>query len=304
MAIANTRVFGKHLDRDVNDIFFDGYTTHRTEFDKIVNPVSAPAGNHYTEAELSNLGALREVPEGDAIVFDTPEEGHEKTIYYTEYGLGFAITKHMYKDDLTGNFKRMPSKLSKSAANKRETVFFDLFNNGFATHTAWDGEYIFSTSHETMKSGTSQSNRPAVDAALSETSLQAAFEYADDVVDEAGMPLDMEPWLLVVPTDLRWTATRLWKQEYNIGSGNRDLLTTNPANPFVNGYQIHISRYLTSTTAWFMLYRDHDFRYYWKENATLESADDFYTGSALFKVTMRFACFVMDYKGCYGTTGA
>ena len=302
MAIANTAVFGKHLDRDVNDIFFDGYTAHMTEFDKIVSPQPAPAGNHYTEAELSNLGALREVTEGDAIVFDGPVEGHEKTIYYTEYGLGFAVTKIMAKDDLTGNFKKMPQKLSKSAANKRETVFFDLFNNGFATHKAWDNDYIFGRSHVTMKSAEETDNRPAVDAALCETSLQAAFDYFEGIVDEAGMPLDFEPWLLVVPTPLSWTAKRLWKQDYNIGSGNRDLLTTNPSNPFVDSWNLHVSRYLTNDTAWFMLAKQHDFRYYWKEEATLESADDFYTGSALFKVTMRFACFVMDYKGCYGTT--
>jgi len=68
--IANTRVFGKHFDRDINDIFFDELVPYETEYDKIVTPQKAPPGNHYTEAELTPLGALQEIPEGNSVTFD------------------------------------------------------------------------------------------------------------------------------------------------------------------------------------------------------------------------------------------
>jgi hypothetical protein len=303
MAITNTKVFGKHLDGDISSIFFDEYAIAASEFDKVAKVSNAPAGNHLTEAELSPLGALKEIPEGTGVTFDLPEEGHEKTVYYTKYGLGFQITQEMMKDDLTGNFKKMPSKLAKSAAYKRETVFWNLFNTAFTAATAWDGQYVFDTDHVTMKGGNTIANKPATAGSLSETTLQAAFEYFDTLVDEAGMPLDFDgPKVLVVPTQQRYTAYKLMDTLQKVGSMNNDLNVMAPGNNYVS-YTLHVSRYLTSSSAWFLLSPMHDFRFIWKEDAAMESSDDFYTGNALFKVVMRFAVAVFDYKGAYGNAG-
>lgn len=302
--IANTKVFGKHFDRDINDIFFDEYVPYASEYDKIVTPVPAPPGNHYTEAELSPLGALQEIPEGAAVTFDLPVEGNEKTIYYTQFGLGFQITKQMVRDDLFRNFEKMPRKLAKSAAYKRDTEFFELFNTAFVStyHTAWDGSAICA-SHTTLKSLDTIDNA-LVAAALSETALQAMYEYYDDLVDEAGMPLVLNPWKLVTDVNNRWIVGRLARQEMNIDSANRDLMTTNPANGFVSPWEPHLSRHMVDSDRYFLVAREHDMRFYWKEMAQLDSADDFYTGNALFKVIMEFAAFVMDYKGIVGNPGA
>lgn len=301
--ITNTKVFGNHLDKDVDKIFFDSFALAPSEFEKIARMKDAPPGNHYTEAELSPLGDLVEIPEGGGIQFDLPVEGHKKTIYYTAYGLGFQITPQMYKDDLTGNFKQMPQKLAKSAAQKPNYIFFDLFNNGFDSETSWDGEYVFDTDHTTLKSGDTISNDITA-ASLSETSLQAMFEYFDELVDEAGNPLDIRPNTLLVPNELKYTAHKLMKNVGAIGTANNDLNIVNPGNGLVDQYNIHVSRYLTSSTAYFMLSPEHQFYFMWKDRPELSSADDFYTGNALFKVWERFAAFVMDYKGAVGNAGA
>jgi hypothetical protein len=302
--ITNTKVFGNHLDRDVNDIFFDSFAGTPTRYDSIAKIMNAPAGDHYTEAELSPLGNLRDLPQGTGIQFDNPVEGNKKTIYYNQYGLGFQITKQMYRDDLTGNFKRMPEKLAKSAALKPEVVFFDLFNNGFTSELASDGQYVFDTDHVTLKSGETVANKPGVAGSLSETTLQAGFEYFDGVPDEAGNPLDFEPYLLVTNVGNRWIARRLNMQEFEPASPNRDVNLLNPSYSEVGSWQVLLSKYITSTTAWFLLSRQHDFRLYWKEKSTLESADDFYSGNALFKVTNEFGVAVFNYKGAYGNAGA
>lgn len=305
MALTNTKVFPKSLERDINKMFFDAYIEYPREYQQIAKIETAPPGNHYREAELSPLGQLRELPEGEGIQFDLPVEGNDKTIYYTKYGLGFQITEEMMADDLFGNFKKMPSKLAKSAVQKQETVFWDLFNSGFTTQTAWDGNAVFSTSHAALKDGTSLSNKPATDGALSETTLQAAFEYFWNAKDQAGMPITLEPWLLVAPVKLRWLIMKLWKTEGVVGSANNDINTVNPAqNPDLPGWKPFLSRYLTSDTAWFLIAKDHDARFYWKKKPALESSDDFSTGNALFKATERMASFVMNYQGMYGNAGA
>ena len=302
--IANTAVFGNHLDRDVSEIFFDKFAGYQSEALQVAHVEPAPAGNHFTEAELSALGPLRAIDEGDSVQFDSPVEGNKVTRYYTEFGLGIQITKHMYKDDLTGNFRKMPSKLSKSANYKIETEFWDLFNSGFGTHTAADGEYIFDEDHTPLKAGDDQANEPAVAGSLSETTLLAGFESFDALKDESGMPLDMTPYLLIVPYQLRTTAGKLLGNEGILGSANNDMNSVNPANGIYPGWGVHISKFLTSATAWFLLAQEHDFRFLWKEEAALESADDFFTSSALFKVTMRFGTFCNQWKGAYGNEGA
>lgn len=299
--ILNTKVFPKHLDRDINKIFFDDYTARTPEYPMLVEVSMAPPGNHYTEAELSILGGLREIPEGDGVTFDNPVEGNEKTVYYTEYGLGVQITHQMALDDLTGNFDRLPRKLSKSANDKVESKVADLFNSGFDTHTAWDGNYIFYDSRTTLKSGDTIDNNGTA-ASLTETSLIAAFEYFDTLVDSGGYPLLAMPKLLVVPTELRATAERLLRTPQVVGSANNDLNMTGPQGFF--GPQLFVSHYLTSSTAWFVLSDLWDGRLYWKEKFYMESADDYFTGNALFKVVGRFVPFVMNPIGGYGNAGA
>ena len=142
MGVATTTAFTKHLDGDINKILMDSYLQYPTQYDKIARSQKAPPGGHYTEAQLSSLGALREKPEGTAIVFDTPVEGNEIERTYKNFGLGFQITEEMLQDDLQRNFMKMPRELGKSAAYKRETQFFDLFNNGYDTHLAWDSNEI------------------------------------------------------------------------------------------------------------------------------------------------------------------
>ena len=305
--ITNTKVFGNHLDKDVDRIFFDEYSVAPSEYEKIAKVKDAPAGDHYTEAEISPLSDLREVPEGDGIQFDMPVEGNKKVIYYDAYGLGFQITPQMYKDDLTGNFKQMPSKLAKSAAQKPNVVFFNQFNSGFngGTQTSWDGLPIFATNHVTLKSGQTIANAPATAGSLSETTLQAAFEYFDNLIDEAGNPLLFSGgFTLLVPNQLKYSAMKLMKNVGAIGTANNDMNVANASEGLFGGYNLHVSRYLTSASAWFLVSNEHTHTFCWKDRPELSSADDFYTGNALFKVWERFAAFTMDYKPSYGNPGA
>ena len=67
-----------------------------------------------------------------------------------------------------------------------------------------------------------QSNRPAVDADLSLTSLQAAVEAFHGWTDEAGMQAVFTPKLLVVGVSNLWTATVLLSSEQVPGNNFND----------------------------------------------------------------------------------
>lgn len=301
--IANTKVYTRSLDGDMNDVAMDEYAGAPSEYESLFKVETAPAGNHYKASELSPLGSLYEVPEGTAIQFDTPVEGHTKTVYYTAFGLGFQITRQMVADDLFGKIKGMAGDLGNATSYKINVEAFDLFNSGFTVQTSWDGQYIFDTDHVTMKSGETIANKPATAGSLTETTLQAAFEYFYGLKGESGRPIRMTPYMLVVPEAKRATAISLNTAQNQLGTANNDPNIVRPGGVLAPSWGVHVSRYLTSTTAWFLIAREHNFYLYWKERPEFESGDDFFTGNALFKVWTRFAVFCLDYKGVYGNAG-
>ena len=304
MAILSTD-FPNSLDRDIDKVVYDQYTQAKTYYDKIAKFQKAPVGPYYQESELSSLEDVREIKQGNPVSYDVPEEGNKWKLEYTEYGLAVQLTKHMFQDNVHPPYLKIMKELSVSAAYKPDLVFWDQFNNGFATHKAWDNNYIWvNGSHVMLKSGFSVNNRPSTDAALSETTLQAAFEYFDGLKNTGGRFIDIEPNLLIVPTALRWTAMKLWKNEGPYESADRNINTLNPDN-MPESWRPWLVPHLTSTTAWWLVSsKEIDTRFSWKQNMKLESSDDFGTGNALFKVTERFGVETFNYIGGYGTTGA
>ena len=304
MGIVNTAKFPNELDKAIDRTFKDALANTESEYEKVAKSEAALPGESIVESEISGLGSLEELAEGGRVIYDTPEEGHKVSRGYTEFGLGYQVTNRMLQDQVHDKILQMPAALGEAAIQKINTEFFDLFNSGFDTHTAWDGEYIFDTDHTTLKSGDTIANTPAAGSDLSETTLQAAFEYFDTLKTESGYPMYLTPQTLLVPVDERWTAMKLMSGDRVLGSNNNDYLTTNPTYGMVPGWKVMVSRYLTDSDAWFMLSDKHDFRLVFKEKPTQNSADDFDTRSRLYQVITRFAKFCNQYKGAYGNPGA
>jgi len=314
----NRGSFPLQTDREIAKMFYSAYADLPTEWTKVAKVETFPKGRYLSNAELSPLGSLNRMGEGEEIMFDTPAEGHKKTISAIKFGLGFQVTEEMLDDDLQDQVAKMPQSLARSASYCVEQNFFNLFNNGFSTETAWDGLSVFNASHVTTKSGTTINNLGTAD--LSDISLKAAFEYYDKLVDEAGFPIAMRPNKLLIPYAQKWVANDLLKATGRVWdytdmgkglvgaatfAGDGPLMNgLNPSNGIVDGWSIQTARYLTDDDAWFLLAPEHGFTFYWKKQPKVSSSDSFGTGSKLYKVTTRFAPTVWDYKGSYGSPGA
>lgn len=298
MALANTRQFANELDPEYNKIFFDEYTEREPEYTMSAKVLDAPPGNRYSEGVLSGLGGLVSMGEGDLITYDTPVEGKTLTIYYEKFGLGFQLTEEMYKDDLHGHLRSMPRKLAKSARYTTEVQAARIFNNGFTTETANDGLSVFNDSHTLLyASGTTYDNDGDA-TSLSETSLDAAIQYFEDLVDEQGFPIQMDARLLMVPSALRGTAKVLLGTPKIVNSANNDI-----SKVYDEGLGWMVNHYFTSTTAWFVMGVNADNRLYWKDRFRFLTAEDPPTGNALFMTKGRFVPKVFDPRGMYGASG-
>ncbi len=305
-------------------MFYGKYADYPKEFDKIAKIETFPKGRTLTEAEMSPLGGMRAMGEGEAVSYDVPVEGHKKSIQTVKFGLGFQVTEEMSDDELFGMSKKMSSSLSRGANVCADTNFWNLFNNAFSATTAWDGAAVFGN-HTTLKSKQVISNAGSAD--LSQTSLEAAFEYYDNLVDEAGIKLMLKPNMLLIPNKLKWVANdllkatgRVWDYTGTGGDRTKGLVSNgsagiaqgpvngllngvNPKNGLVDDWSIFASRYLSDDDAWFLLSDQHDFRFYWKKKPTMSSSDDFDTDNKMYKVIMRFAVGVFDWRGAYGSPG-
>jgi phage major head subunit gpT-like protein len=293
------------MDREIDEMFMDHLMKYPSEYEMVANTKNFPKGRRYVQAEISGLGQVRAIAEGGRIEFDTPVEGHRKSVEAEKYGLGFQVTEEMLDDDFHDKVSQVAGTLADSAKDKINVEYFSLFNDGNDTHTAWDGQFVFDD-HTTLKSGETITNLDST--ALSETSLQAAFEYFDSLVDEAGRKIKVVPDMLLVPTELRWTAARLAKQTGGItapadtaeSSGN--IMTVNPTHGVVDPWQYYVCRYLIDDNSWFFISKkDHQLYLLWKKMIALESSDDFHTGTRLYKVTTRFKPAAFDYKAVYGS---
>lgn len=306
MAVVTSAAFAKQFDRDIQRMFFNEYASRKREYTAIAKVKDAPSGKYYREAEISGLGLPQEIPERSGVPYDVPAEGNDISRTFKQWGLGYELTLIAMEDDVQGKLEKIARTLAISMETRIEMEFFKLFNLGNSTEVAWDGKPIFASNHSTLKSGQTISN--VTNAALSETALQAAFEYFDTLVDEAGNPLvDLGLDLLVVPSQLRWTAMRLAKQSGGItatAAQSPDLsgndMTTNPENGYVGPWKIHISRYLTDSDNWFALSNKHEMTLMWKRRVQFDTGTDFNTGSKLYRVWARFGTFCNPYKPVYG----
>lgn len=294
---AMTGGFSQFLATDYKKIFFDNYRRRVPEYTRVAK-VQNVSQHSWKEGSAMVFGAHQQLAEGQAPDFDVIVQGPEKEVTFTQYALGFEMTRNMYRDDQTGNFKKIPAELGKSANYTLDTLFWDIFNSGFVTtaRTGIDAGALFAS--HTQINGDTQSNLGTA-ATLGETALELGLNAFEALENENGIPIEMKPNLLIIPYQLKWAAKRLLLSEFRPGSMDNDINALKD-----EGLQYYVCHYLTSSTAWFLLSPDHDLRHMWRDNVEFDSGDDFRTKNAMFTSMFRCAEEFWDWRGAWGNAGA
>ena len=298
-SVAVSGGFSQLLTKDYEHVFYDEFGKLAPEWSQVAK-ISNADGHSIKKGEMAGLGRFQAKTEGDALSFDVPKQGNEKEVTFTEFELGFQVTRPMWEDDRTGHMKEVARDMGKSAGYTLELEFWDLFNNAFVNtyNAALDGFALCHTVHAYVNyPGNTYNNDPTA-ASFSETTFQAFLDYFEGVKNERGIPVKATPHLLIIPQDLRWIAERLLMSELRPGTGDNDT------NVFKGKVQYLVSHYLTSTTAFFMITPEHDLQHIWRRKLTFESYDDFNSGNALFKGSMRFTDDFWNPRMVIGNSGA
>jgi len=198
---------------------------------------------------------------------------------------------------------RYTKALARAMAYTKQTKAAAVLNNGWtAGYTGGDGVVLFSTAHPLVSGGTN-SNTPAVQADLNETSLEAAVIQIAGWTDERGLLIAAKPRKLIVPPALQFVATRLLETEKRVGTADNDVNAIVSNGSIPEGYTVN--HWLTDTDGWFLTTDVPNGMKHFVRSAMSTSMDgDFDTGNVRYKARERYSFGWSDPLGVFGSQGA
>lgn len=250
------------------------------------------------------FGDVPQKPEGEEYTTDLILQAYTKDVTPLEWGLMFEVTETAEEDDQYDELAKKSKYLVFSMRQVEDKQGAAVFNLGFSTQTTADAVALFSTAH-TLKRGGTAKNRPSSDADLSVTSLSQAFIDLDtDTKLESGqivMPAKGF-YLLVAPAN-RFNAMRIVKSALIPGEANNDI------NPLADlDITVLVDPFLTDSDAWFLVPKDKDANgLLWLERKPITQPPpmtDARSGNRLYKLRARMVWDSVDWRNCYGTSGA
>lgn len=291
--------FAEELDPSIRQIFFDRYEQLPQIMPSVFN-VDTTDRDSETDSATSGFGKLQQTDELGALDYEDPVKMY-KTVYTPlKYTKGFKVSEELYEDDQHNVIKKMPAALSKSVIYTTEYYAASVFNNAFSTsYTSYgDAKPLCSTGHTRADGGTSQSNASATGIVLNETNLETGRVALEKALNDKGEMVNFMADRILVPVDLRKTA------EILVNSTMRPATANNDVNVYLGKFNVIAWRYLSSTTAWWLMdSSEHLVNWLWRIKPELKNDYNFDAGAALWKVRVRFAYGWSDWRGVWGSKG-
>ena len=301
MAISRSQLL-KELLPGLNALFGLEYAKYGEEHKEIYESETSER-SFEEETKLSGFGAAPVKAEGAAIAYDNAQEAWTTRYNHETIAMGFSITEEAVEDNLYDSLSaRYTKALARAMAYTKQVKAAAVLNNGFsASYKGGDNVALFSTAHPLVGGGTN-SNTPAAQVDLNETSLEAAVIQIAAWTDERGLLIAAKPKKLVVPPALQFVATRLLETELRVGTADNDINAIKNNGSIPEGYTIN--HFLTDTNAWFLTTDVPNGMKHFVRVPLQNSMDgDFDTGNVRYKSRERYSFGWSDPLGMYGSQG-
>ena len=302
MAISRAQLL-KELLPGLNALFGLEYARYGEEHKEIYETETSER-SFEEETKLSGFSAAPVKNEGSAIAYDNAQEAWTARYTHETIAMGFSITEEAIEDNLYDSLSsRYTKALARAMSYTKQVKAAAVLNNGWAsTVTYGDGQSLFSTSHPLVSGGTN-SNTPATQADLNETSLENAVIQIAGWTDERGLLIAARPRKLIVPSQLQFVATRLLETELRVGTNNNDINAIKNNGSIPEGYTIN--HFLTDTNGWFLTTDvPNGLKHFVRTPMQTGMDGDFDTGNVRYKARERYSFGVSDPLGIFGSQGA
>lgn len=297
----NLGSFPRMLQPGLKTIWGNNYKEHKTYISEIFEKRKSDK-NSETSAQVTGFGYARVKNSGGEISMDYSKQGYSNTVAHVTYGLGYRITEEQIQDNLYKDvINKLTPQLARSLRTTKEVVGHSLLNNAVNTaYTYGDGKPLLATDHPTQSGN--QSNKLAVAADLSPTSLKEILYQIKRAKDDRGLPIDLQMKNLIVPTELEFTAKEIMKSVKIVDSNWNNINLWN-SEKYIKG--LVVSPYLVDTDAWFVSTDAPDgLIYYERMPVKIRTNNDFNTIDTLVTAHERYSFTCNDWRSIYGSEGA
>ena len=294
------------LQEGLNSVFGQEYKAHDTQWDKIFDSnTSQKAFEVDQQFEGFTLAPVKS--EGDSIAYDTQTEGYTPKYPNLTYGKGFIVTEEAEEDNLYGVFKSKARALAFSMQQTKEVVMANVLNNAFDANflmTGGDGVSLLNTAHPNGPTDSGNfSNKLAVDADLTEASLEDLLIQISNATDPRGLRIALQAVRLIVAPANNFNAKRIMGSTLQNDTANNALNAVKDLQAVDQSYVMN--NYLTDDDAWFVkTSAQSGMRYFTRRAVRFEQDMDFGTSNKRYKATERYSAGWSDSRGLYGTSGS
>jgi phage major head subunit gpT-like protein len=293
--IATRGNFSDLLYPGFRKIFNEEYAQLPTIHDKIFHVMDS-SKQQELDSSVSSLGQLVQTTDDQAVSYESPIQGYDKSYVHLAYKKATKISREMYEDDQYNIMSKVPKMLASATTRTVETVTSNVFANALSSGTGGDGKYLVDTQHPRTDGGTAISN--AATDAFNEAGLKAALLKMRKTVDDKGQHIQITPDTLVIPPDMEFQANVI------LQSAGRTGTNYNEINPAQGRLKVMTWDYLTNTQAWFVLDSGaHSLNMFWRVRPEFSQDESFDTDVAKYKVRCRLSVGWSDWRGVYGSTG-
>jgi hypothetical protein len=302
MAISRAQLL-KELLPGLNALFGLEYARYGEEHKEIYETEKSER-SFEEETKLSGFSAAPVKNEGSAIAYDNAQEAFTARYTHETIALGFSITEEAVEDNLYDSLSaRYTKALARAMSYTKQVKAASVLNNGFSSsYLGGDGVALFSTAHPLVSGGTN-SNRPATNADLNETSLENAVIQIAAWTDERGLLIAAMPRKLIIPPALQFVATRLLETNLRVGTTDNDINALKNNGSIPEGYAIN--HFLTDTNGWYLTTDVPNGMKHFERTPLSNSMDgDFDTGNVRYKSRERYSFGWSDPLGMFGSPGA
>lgn len=252
---------------------------------------------------MMGMSTLQNKPEGEALKYDTARQMYTPRYTHLTYALGFKITMEMQMDgSAMRNASRFTKMLVKAAAQSKDILAANIYNNGYVsgkTMDGGDGVILFSASHPSPYGN--QSNTIASNADLSEAALESVYLQIRRAVDDRGIHANIMPRKLVVHTDLGPEAHRILKTDKRYQTADNDANFLRDAGIIP---EVVTSPFLTDTDQFTVLTDVMDgLKFVERADLPIDSDNEFDTKNAAYSKIIRCCTGWTNWRGAYASPG-
>lgn len=250
------------------------------------------------DVTFAGLEAAQLKAEGTGGAISRPLQGFDKTYQHLEYEMKVKFSETLQEDDQFDQVAKTLRSLGKSAHQTTQILAAAIFNNGFSD-TGPDGVSLFNVAHPLIAGGT-YGNTATTNFALSVAGMREMETDFGRQVDDRGFQIVVTPKKLFVPPEQKFVAVELTRSEYKPSTAQNDV------NTFVSsGYEVIVSPYLTSPTAWFATtdQSENFLKWYWRVAPSIRTFPMNEDGEVTTRIRFRSSVGYSDYKGTWGSQG-